>query len=414
MGEKPLLLLPFFFCFFLPFYLLAGTAIAKSTIEPCTGTDSCPALLGYRLYADLKVSEVAALFQVDSVALLAANSVDFSVPDVENRILPSGLFLRVPAACSCSGGIRRSLSTRYTVRPADTLASIAASVYGGLASPDQIQEANNIQDPSALDAGRTLVIPLPCTCFNTTDNFLPAVFLSYVVRQGDSVPAVAARYSTTVTDIMNVNNMGSPSVQQGDILAIPLPACASMFPKYASDYGLIVANGTYAITASHCVQCSCGPGNLNLYCTPASLAVSCSSMQCSNSSLMLGNYTSQQTAAGCSVTSCNYGGFVNGSIVTRLSTSLQPRCPGQHQFPPVIPPPTTVLHDSFLVPSPSPAEAGGTITTPRSSMPGTFTLPGVSPAFSPTGSTSRASSVRPLSHTLCLFASSLVLLMLLF
>ncbi|RRT80730.1 hypothetical protein B296_00023182 [Ensete ventricosum] len=32
---------------------------------------------------------------------------------------------------------------------------------------------------------------------------------------------------------------------------------------------------------------------------------------------MLGNYTSQQTAAGCSVTSCNYGGFVNGSIVTR-------------------------------------------------------------------------------------------------
>ncbi|CAL9091728.1 unnamed protein product [Musa textilis] len=416
MEEKLLLLLlpPFFFCFLLPFSLLAGTAIAKSTIEPCTGTDSCPALLGYRLYADLKVSEVAALFQPDPVALLAANSIDFSVPDVENRILPSGLFLRVPAACSCSGGIRRSLSTRYTVRPADTLASIAASVYGGLASPDQIQEANNIQDPSALDAGRTLVIPLPCTCFNSTDNFLPAVYLSYVVRQGDSVPAVAARYSTTVTDIMNVNNMGSLSVQQGDILAIPLPACASMFPKYASDYGLIVANGTYAITASHCVQCSCGPGNLNLYCTPASLAVSCSSMQCSNSSLMLGNYTSQQTAAGCSVTSCNYGGFVNGSIVTRLSTSLQPRCPGQHQFPPVILPPTTVLHDSFLAPSPSPAEAGGTITTPRSSVPGTLTLPGVSPAFGPTGSTSRASSVRPLSHTLCLLALSLVLLMLLF
>ncbi|RWW36027.1 hypothetical protein BHE74_00058980, partial [Ensete ventricosum] len=237
-------------------------------------------LLGYRLYADLKVSEVAALFQADPVSLLAANSVDFSVPDVENRILPSGLFLRVPAACSCSGGIRRSLSTRYTVRPADTLSSIAASVYGGLASPDQIQEANNIQDPSALDAGRTLVIPLPCTCFNSSDNFLPAVYLSYVVRQGDSVPAVAARYSTTVTDIMNVNNMGSPSIQQGDILAIPLP-------------------------------------------------VSCSSMQCSNSSLMLGNYTSQQTAAGCSVTSCNYGGFVNGSIVTRLSASLQPRCPDE-------------------------------------------------------------------------------------
>lgn len=39
-------------------------------------------------------------------------------------------------------------------------------------------------------------------------------------------------------------------------------ACTSAFPKSASDHGLIVANGTYALTAGNCVQCSCGPGNL--------------------------------------------------------------------------------------------------------------------------------------------------------
>nr|XP_009388184.1 PREDICTED: lysM domain-containing GPI-anchored protein 1-like [Musa acuminata subsp. malaccensis] len=402
MEEKHLLLL------FISLSLLAGAAMAKSTIEPCTGTDACPALLGYTLYADLKVVEVAALFQTDPVALLAANAIDIAVPDVENHILPAGLFLRVPASCSCSGGIRRSISTSYTVRPADTLGSIAGSVYAGLTSPDQIREANDIPDPADLDAGSTLVIPLPCTCFNSTDNFLPAIYLSYVVQQGDSVPAIAARYATTVTDIMTVNAMASPSIRPGDILAVPLPACASMFPNSASDYGMIVANGTYAITASHCVQCSCGPGNLNLYCTPASLAVSCSSMQCSNSNLMLGNFTSQQTSAGCSVTSCNYGGFVNGSIVTRLTTSLQPQCPGKHQFPPVIPPPTTVLHDSFLVPSPSPAQAGGTVTNPRSSVPGTFGLSGIAPASGPAGSTSEASIVSPFCCILCLFAFSLV------
>lgn len=38
-------------------------------------------------------------------------------------------------------------------------------------------------------------------------------------------------------------------------------ACASSFPKYASDFALSVPNGSYAITASHCVQCSCGPGS---------------------------------------------------------------------------------------------------------------------------------------------------------
>lgn len=49
---------------------------------------------------------------------------------------------------------------------------------------------------------------------------------------------------------------------------------------------------------------------------PASLAVSCSSMQCRNSNLMLGNVTMQQTSGGCNVTTCSYGGFVNGTIIT--------------------------------------------------------------------------------------------------
>ncbi|KAH7679398.1 LysM domain-containing protein [Dioscorea alata] len=316
------------FALLLLFSSLPLLAVSKSTIEPCSGSDTCNALLGYTLYTDLKVSEVAALFQADPIAILTANSIDISIPDVENHILPSGLFLKIPTLCSCSDGIRKSISTRYKTRPADTLASIANSIYGGLVSADQIKDANSISDPVVIDVGQNLVIPLPCTCFNSTDNFLPAVYLSYVVQADDTVPAIAARYFTTVTDIMNVNAMGSPSVRAGDILAIPLPACASSFPRYASDNGLIVANGSYAISASHCVQCSCGPGNLNLYCTPASLAVSCSSMQCRNSNLMLGNVTSQQTSAGCNVTSCTYGGFVNGTILTVLSTALQPRCPG--------------------------------------------------------------------------------------
>lgn len=201
-------------------------SLSKSTIEPCSGSDACNALVGYTLYADLKVSEVAALFQVDPAALLAANSIDLSLPDVNNRILPSGLFLRVPTLCSCSDGIRRSLTTRYQARPADTLASVASSVFSGLASPDQIREANSLAatDPSAsLEVGQNLVIPLPCSCFNNTDNFLPAVYLSYVVQPEDTVPAIAVRYSTTVTDIMNVNAMGSPAIKAGDIIAIPLP-----------------------------------------------------------------------------------------------------------------------------------------------------------------------------------------------
>ncbi|WZZ54406.1 hypothetical protein YC2023_054513 [Brassica napus] len=244
------------------------------------------------------------------------------------------------------------------------------------------------------------LILLPCACFNGTDNSLPAVYLSYVVKGVDTLLGIARRYETTLTDLMNVNAMGAPDVSSGDILAVPLSvynvaklgslvwlcqslvvfftccalflaakslhlcgvflfaelclndwlcifftfvtACASNFPKYASDYGLIVPNGSYALAAGHCVQCSCALGSRSLYCEPASLAVSCSSMQCTNSNLMLGNITVQQSSAGCNVTTCDYNGFANGTILTMLSRSLQPRCPGPQQYAPLLAPPDTV------------------------------------------------------------------------
>ena len=90
-------------------------------------------------------------------------------------------------------------------------------------SADQIKEANSIQDPSVLDVGQSLVVPLPCTCFNGTDNLLPAIYLSYVVKDVDTLAGIASRYTTTITDLMNVNAMGNPSIKAGDILAVPLP-----------------------------------------------------------------------------------------------------------------------------------------------------------------------------------------------
>ncbi|KAM7253356.1 hypothetical protein ACFE04_025974 [Oxalis oulophora] len=375
---------------------------SKSTIEPCSNSDSCNAMLGYTLYTDLKVSEVASLFQVDPIAILTANSIDISYPDVEHHILPARLFVKIPILCSCVDGIRKSQSIHYKTRPSDTLSSIADSVYGGLVSADQIRDANSIADPSALDVGQNLVVPLPCTCFNGTDNGLPAIYLSYVVKGVDTLQGIASRYATTLTDLMNVNSMGSSAIFEGDILAIPLPACASNFPSSASDYGLLVANGSYAITSSHCVQCSCGPGGLNLYCMPSSLAASCSSMQCKNSNLMLGNTTMQQSSAGCNVTRCSYGGFVNGTILTTLSTSLQPRCPGPQQFPLLIAPPTSVIGDSSFAPVPAPQEAGSGSTIPGTVVPSTGSFPGFAPTNGPSGSISGSSNACSLGALLIL------------
>ncbi|KAF0898732.1 hypothetical protein E2562_009338 [Oryza meyeriana var. granulata] len=362
-------------------FILLAAAVAptqsKSTLESCSSSTACPALLSYTLYADLKLAELAALYSADPLAILASNSIDFAVPDPADRILPAGLPLRVPVPCACSDGIRRVTSVRYVSRPGDTLASIASAVYGGLTTPDWISDSNGILDakPDAVvDAGTTLFVPLHCACFGGVDNGLPAVYLTYVARKGDTVAAIAQRYRTTSTDLMSVNDMATADLAAGDIIVVPLPACTSSFPTFTADYGLAVANGTYAVTANRCVQCSCGPGNLDLFCVPAPLADStCSSMQCANSSMMLGNFTLLMTNAGCSVTSCSYGGFVNGTILTKLTTTLKPQCPGPHQYPPLIPPPTSSFFETYLGPSPTPMASQGGVNPMMAGMAPTST-----------------------------------------
>lgn len=204
---------------------VASTA-SKSTLESCSSSTSCPSLLSYTLYADLKLAELAALFAADPLDILAANAIDFGVPDPANRILPAGLPLRVPVPCACSDGIRKATAVRYVSHPGDTLASIAGSVYGGLTTADWIRDSNGILDAdadAALDAGTRLFVPLHCACFGGVDSGVPAVFLTYVVADGDTVPAIAQRHRTTANDLMNVNNMATADVAAGDIIVVPLP-----------------------------------------------------------------------------------------------------------------------------------------------------------------------------------------------
>lgn len=124
-----------------------------------------------------------------------------------------------------------------------------------MVSADQLREANDIQDPDVLDVGVNLLVPLPCTCFNGTDNSLPAVYLSYVVKDVDTLAGIAARYRTTLTDLMNVNAMGSTAVKAGDILAVPLPGTYSIF-SFFGFMAICVADAEFELYCKICERLS--------------------------------------------------------------------------------------------------------------------------------------------------------------
>ena len=207
----------------LSFFILTPLMHAKSVIEPCSSSDSCTSLLSYILPWDSKVSEIASRFQVNISDILAANSINPAIPSsLGNQILQANSHVKIPISCPCVDGIRRSMSTTYRVGAADTVESVSEG-YGGLVSAEQIRIVNGINGSNPLLSKQSVVIPLPCTCFNNSNNGVTTVYMSYVVQRGESLSSIGLEFGTTVMNLEAINGLGQPVlVDYGDILAIPI------------------------------------------------------------------------------------------------------------------------------------------------------------------------------------------------
>ncbi|XWS50722.1 hypothetical protein CRYUN_Cryun12cG0111500 [Craigia yunnanensis] len=131
-------------------------------------------------------------------------------------------------------------------------------------------------------------------------------------------------------------------------------ACSSANLKWYKE-SLIVANGSYALTASNCIKCICGTDDLNLRCWPSGIAPSCSDqLQCKDSDLFIGDSVVHKTPLGCKVTSCIYRGHNGGKIYRSLAYAWQAPCPGNQSYNTAVPSPCPSSFNNITI-SPSPS-----------------------------------------------------------
>ncbi|XP_002975891.2 lysM domain-containing GPI-anchored protein LYP6 [Selaginella moellendorffii] len=366
---------------------MLAIAAAKSFIQSCNSASQCSSLVAYRTPAAQSLGAIAALFNIDTVSLLAANNLDLRSsldPGSPQLVIAPRRIVKVPISCSCVDGIWRGNATLYKSRPGDTLASIADALFGKLVTAKQIAQANGIAANfgGAVAAGSTLVIPFSCGCGDPLAGGGTALLMSYVVQGGDTVGELAREYGSLPGDFMALNGVANASeLAAGDVVAVPIRACGSSFRRSAYDFGLVVANGSYIITAGHCVQCSCLPNLQQVYCTPAPgvISGSCPDMRCLGTNLTVGAMATAASVQGCNVTSCLYTGFKKKIILSSLQSVILNSCPA----PP---------------PPPSYKSAGGSLALPPAAAPGSsgLTTPGVTipasgnSAFAPGPSTAAA------------------------
>lgn len=132
--------------------------------------------------------------------------------------------------------------TTYTVTSTETLENIAARVG---VSTEHLREANRIPKRHKPAAGSTILIPRDETM---TEDIAPELLnaglslvpergalrtITYRVRRGDTLSAIARRYRLSVDDIVETNNLRSRNLFAGQRLNLAVPARPAAQPAVA-------------------------------------------------------------------------------------------------------------------------------------------------------------------------------------
>ncbi len=159
----------------------------------------------YTVRAGDTLSSIAARHGTTVSALVAANNI------ANPNLIRVGQVLTIPGAATPPTPVPAT----YTVRPGDTLFSIAQR-FGTTVST--LAAANNIANPNLISVGQVLRIPTGTAPAPPQ----PPVGGSYTVRAGDTLSSIAARHGTTVSALAAANNIANPNlIRVGQVLVIP-------------------------------------------------------------------------------------------------------------------------------------------------------------------------------------------------
>ncbi|KAL6514157.1 hypothetical protein OROHE_019144 [Orobanche hederae] len=261
---------------------------AQQSFRCSSAGATCNALIDYVSPKSTTLAAVATLFTVvNHRSILGANNLPLSTPT--NYPIPAQQTIRIPFPCVCTNnGI--GISDRrpdYRVAPEDGLYHIAAEVFSGLVTYQEIAAVNNISDVNLIKVGQNLWIPLPCSCDDVDGHRV--VHYGHLVAQGSTVEGIAARYNTSQETLLRLNNLNSSrDLMAGAVLDVPLTM---------------------------------------LQCEPSPTNSSCPRIRCEGTSKSLFLGDSSTSSSGCNHTTCVYAGYNNQRILTTTLPALESTCP---------------------------------------------------------------------------------------
>ena len=200
-----------FFLFLLIFQV--NSVFSNTTTTPMNCTDTtrlCTSFLAFKPEPNQTLDVIQSMFDVlpNDITVEPSNGLD----NGHSGFKFNYLFIR--KNCSCLYTPREyATNTTFTVRSnVGFVNDIALEAYDGLAFnlPNTTRKAR---------VGAVVSLRLFCGCSSGLWNY----FMSYVMRDGDSVESLASRFGVTMESIEQVNGIGNPdNVTVGALYYIPL------------------------------------------------------------------------------------------------------------------------------------------------------------------------------------------------
>ena len=186
----------------------SSQAVASAPVERSSSSGSTTK---YRVQSGDTLGKIAQTHGVSMASIQSANN-------LRGTVVQRGQVLTIPgssrgSSTASSSSRSSSSSSRYTVKSGDTLSGIAAKNGVSVAS---LRSANNISG-NTIRSGQTLTIPGGGGSSSSSSS---SDTVSYKVKKGDTLWAIANKHNVSVASIKKWNNLNSTELTPGVSLTI--------------------------------------------------------------------------------------------------------------------------------------------------------------------------------------------------
>jgi hypothetical protein len=218
-------LLPLLLAVLLGFRRAGAQADGNYTVPArfsCNVSAPCDTYVVYRTQSSgyLDLGSISDLFGTSRARIASANNLDLAA---EDGVLLSGQPLLVPVRCGCTGNLSFANVT-YPIRSGDIFYNLAITSYENLTDHNLIHELNPAAEPTNLQIGQEVTVPIFCRCPTRSERSRGVQSLiTYVWQQDDTVSKVSSLMNATVDDIAEANNVTTSYASvMGPAMLIPV------------------------------------------------------------------------------------------------------------------------------------------------------------------------------------------------